>query len=98
MDIDDIKIQEAVAQTEILRVPKQSLTTFGTTNIYYYLVTEPAYAEIVPNTKETVVREGRVIAEKPRIVTPYYLSALEGFSENARRYFDYLIKTYGHEA
>ena len=98
MDIDDVKIQEAVAQTEILRAPKQSLTTFGTTNIYYYLVTEPAYKELVPNTVETVVREGRVIAEKPRIVTPYYLSSLEGFTENARRYFDYLIKTYGHRA
>ena len=96
MDIDDVKIQEAVEQTEILRAPKQSLTTFGTTNIYYYLVTEPAYAELAPNTKETVVREGRVIAEKPRIVTPYYLSSLEGFSDNARRYFDYLIKSYGH--
>jgi hypothetical protein len=38
--------------------------------IYYYLVTEPAYAALIPNTKETVVREGRIIAEKPRIVTP----------------------------
>jgi hypothetical protein len=96
MDIDDAKITEAVERTEILRLPKQSLTTFGTTNIYYYLVTEPAYAELTPNTTETVVREGRVIAEKPIIVTPYYLSSLEGFSENARRYFDYLIKNYGN--
>ena len=96
MDIDEAKIKEAVERTEILRVPKQNLTTFGTTNIYYYLVTEPAYAELSPNTTETVVREGRVIAEKPRIVTPYYLSSLEGFSDNARRYFDYLIQTYGH--
>ena len=96
MDIDDIKIQEAVERSEILRAPKQSLTTFGTTNIYYYLVTEPAYAELAPNTKETVIREGRVIAEKPRIVTPYYLSSLEGFSDNARRYFDSLVQQYGH--
>ena len=95
MDIDDVKIQEAVEHTEILRAPKQSLTTFGTTNIYYYLVTEPAYAEFTPNTIETVVREGRVIAEKPRIVTPYYLSSLEGFSNNARRYFESLLQTYG---
>ena len=98
MGIDDVKIKEAVERTEILRAPKQNLTTFGTTNIYYYLVTEPAYAELAPNTTETVVREGRVIAEKPRIVTPYYLSSLEGFSDNARRYFDYLIKTFGHNA
>jgi len=33
MDIDDDKMQEAVEHTEILRAPKQSLTTFGTTNI-----------------------------------------------------------------
>jgi hypothetical protein len=98
MDFDDEKMQQAVEQTEILRVPKRSLTTFGTTNIYYYLVTEPVYAELIPNTRETVVREGRVIAEKPRIVTPYYLSSLEGFSDNARRYFDALIQTYGHSA
>jgi hypothetical protein len=96
LDIDDEKMQEAVEHTEILRAPKQSLTTFGTTNIYYYLVTEPAYAELIPNTKETVVREGRVIAEKPRIVTPYYLSSLEGFSDSAHRYFNHLIQTYGH--
>ena len=95
MDIDDQKMREAVEYTEILRVPKQSLTTFGTTNIYYYLVTEPAYAELVSNTRETVVREGRVIAEKPRIVTPYYLSSLEGFSDDAHRYLDHLIQTYG---
>jgi hypothetical protein len=96
MDIDDAKIKEAVARTEILRVPRQNLATFGTTNIYYYLVTEPVYAEPAANPTETVIREGRVIAEKPKIVTPYYLSSLEGFSANARRYFDYLIKTYGH--
>jgi hypothetical protein len=96
MDIDDAKIQEAVGRTEVLRFPRQSLTTFGTTNIYYYLVTEPAYLELAPNTSETVVREGRVIAEKPKIVTPYYLSSLEGFSDNARRYFDSLVQMYGH--
>jgi len=33
MDIDDEKIREAVERTEILRAPKQSLSTFGTTNI-----------------------------------------------------------------
>jgi len=98
MDIDDEKIREAVERTEILRAPKQSLSTFGTTNIYYYLVTEPVYSELVKNVTETVVREGRVIAEKPRIVTPYYLSRLEGFSPEARRYFDELIEAHGSNA
>ena len=95
MDIDDQRIREAVERTEILRAPRQSLLTFGTTNIYYYLVTEPVYSELIQNITETVVREGRVIAEKPRIVTPYYLSGLEGFSSDASKYFDALIKAYG---
>ena len=98
MDIDDERIRCAVQHTEILRVPKQSLSTFGTTNIYYYLVTEPAYSELVKNVTETVIREGRVIAERPRIVTPYYLSRLEGFSSEARRYFEALISTHGGDA
>ena len=98
MDIDDERIRHAVSSTEILRLPRQSLATFGTTNIYYYLVTEPSYSELVNNVTETVVREGRVITEKPRIVTPYYLSRLEGFSQDARKYFEMLIKTYGPHA
>lgn len=98
MDIEDERIRDAVNHTEILRPPKQSLATFGTTNIYYYLVTKPAYAELIKNVTETVVREGRVIAEKPRIVTPYYLSRLEGFSSEAKRYFNMLMRTHGPNA
>ncbi|MFC1974694.1 hypothetical protein ACFLVA_01620, partial [Chloroflexota bacterium] len=98
MGIDDEKIEYAVRHTEILRPPKQSLATFGTTNIHYYLVTEPAYSELLEHITETVVREGRVIAERPRIVTPYYLSRLEGFSSEARRYFGALVKAHGPNA
>jgi hypothetical protein len=98
MDIEDERIREAVRLTQILRPPKRSLATFGTTNIHYYLVTEPAYSELVESGNETVVREGKVIAERPRIVTPYYLSHLEGFSSEAKRYLDMLTKTYGANA
>ena len=98
MDIDDERIREAVRHTETLRLPKQSLATFGTTNIYYYLVTEPAYKELVENVAETVIREGRVVAQKPRVVTPYYLSRLQGFSTEARRYFDTLTRQHGADA
>ena len=95
MDIDNERIREAVRHTETLRLPKQRLTTFGTTNIYYYLVTEPVYAELVNSVSETVVREGRIIAEKPRVVTPYYLSRLQGFGAEARKYFDTLFREHG---
>ena len=98
MDIDDDRIEHAVKHTEILRLPKQNLATFGTTNIYYYLLTEPAYSELTKDVSETVVREGRVIAERPKIVTPYYLSQLEGFSPEARKYFDMLVKAHSFDA
>ncbi len=98
MDIEDDRIEYAVGRTKILRLPKQSLATFGTTNIYYYLVTEPVYSELVKEGTETVIREGRVITERPRIVTPYYLSRLEGFSADARRYFDMLVRVHGADA
>ncbi len=95
MEIDDEKIRGAVRRTRILRAPKQSLQTFGTTNIRYYLVTEPVYAELDREVSETVIREGKVIAEKPKIVTPYYLSQLEGFSAEARKYFEALVSEHG---
>ena len=90
MDLSDERIRDAVRNTKILRPPKQSLATFGTTNIYYYLLTEPVYKDMVEDAGETVIREGRVIAQKPKVVTPYYLSQLEGFSSEARRYLEML--------
>jgi hypothetical protein len=35
-----------------------------------------------------------VIAERPRIVTPSYLSRVQGFSAEARKYFEMLINNY----
>jgi hypothetical protein len=90
MEIDE-KIQYTIAHTEVLRPPKQSLATFGITNIYYYLVTE-----LMESTN--IVREGRVIAAKPKIVTPAYLINLEGFSSQARRFIEMMAEKYPHEA
>ncbi len=95
MDINGERIKYVVKHTEILRPPKQTISTFGVTNIYYYLVTEPVYSELTKDVIETVIREGRVVAERPRVVTPYYLSQLEGFSLEARKYFDMLVKIHG---
>ena len=95
MPTDDERIREAVEQTEILRSPKQSLYSFGVTSLNYYLVTEPVYAEPSGKSQETVIREGKVIAEKPKIVTPYYLSRLEGFSPDAKKYFESLLQERG---
>src|SRR3989304_4400464 len=98
MDTDNERIEHAARNTEILRHPRQHLATFGVTNIYYYIITEPTYTEITHDTNETVIREGRVIAERPQIVTPYYLTHLEGFSYDARRYFEMLLQSHGPDA
>jgi hypothetical protein len=98
MSSDEERIKAAVRNTEILRLPKRNLSTFGATNIYYYLVAEPAYAEVVKSSAETVIREGRVVAERPRIVTPYYLSRLQGFSTEAKKYFEMLLSTHESNA
>jgi hypothetical protein len=95
MQIDDEKIKYAVSATQIVRAPKQNLYTFGTTNIAYFLLSQPSYTDSKEGNEETVVREGKVIAERPRIVTPYYLSRLEGFGTEARQYFESLLNEYG---
>ena len=91
------RIEYAARHTEIIRHPRQHLATFGITNIYYYILSEPTYSEMSPET-ETVIREGRVIAERPKIVTPYYLSHLEGFSYDARQYFEKMMMMHGPSA
>jgi len=95
MSTDDARIEYAISHTQVLRPPKQTLSTFGTTNIYYYLLTEPSYKELVEGEEETVVREGRVRAERPRVVTPSYLINVEGFSEHAKRYLEMIAREYG---
>jgi len=99
--VDDSLIFKAVANTRILRPPKQRLATFGITNIDYYLLTTPSYHVEdgdASSPAETVIREGKVIVQQPRIVTPYYLSRLEGFSDEAKRYFSLLVDRYGSQA
>jgi len=93
---DEEKLAQAIKRTVILRRPRQALSTFGATTINYYVVSSPTYDE--SEGSETVVRTGRVIANRPHIVTPYYLSRLDGFSSDARSYFRKLIDMYGPDA
>ena len=93
---DEEKLKWALGLTQVLRPTKQALATFGVTNIEYYLVTQPAYAD--DGAEETVVRRGRVVANRPHIVTPHYLSQAEGFSADARRYLARLMAEHGPHA
>ncbi|MFC1929889.1 hypothetical protein ACFLW6_03395 [Chloroflexota bacterium] len=98
MDINEERIEQAARNTQVMRHPRQSLSTFGVTNVQYYMVTESSYSELTGGVTETVIREGRVVAQRPRIVTPYYLANLEGFSSDARKYFHMLVDKYGSDS
>ena len=89
MEMDE-RIQDALRRTSVVRPPRNSLATFGTTSVSYHLITE--ISEMV-----NVVREGRVVAEKPRIVTAGYLVSLEGFSEPARRFIETMAREFPRE-
>ncbi len=84
MGADD-KIKHALEQTELIRAPRRELDTFGSSVIDYYVVTE-----LVGNL--SVVRDGKVIAERPKIVTPAYLVNVEGFSEQAKKYISMMAR------
>jgi len=84
MNMDE-RIRYAVEHTELIRPPQQHLATFGATALKYYVVT--GLAENL-----SVVRDGKVIAERPRIVTPSYLVKLEGFSEESRKYLSIMAR------
>ena len=85
----------AIEQTWVVRFPKQHLATFGSTNISYYVVTEPIYRENDDAKHEGVVRTGRVRADRPTVVTPTYALNLSGFSPEAYDYFNEISRESG---
>jgi len=77
----------AVNNTEIVLMPSRHLETFGTTVLHYHLV-----SELMDTVGQIRIREGRMRASQPRIITPeaYAKTFLEGFGEEAQRYIEWL--------
>ena len=92
---DELDWIRAAEQTWVVRYPAQKLATFGITSLSYYVVTEPIYRDLQPDSREGVVRTGKVVAEEPSIVTPYYAMNLEGFSPEAYSYLEYVSNQHG---
>ena len=70
----------AVHNTQIVHVPSRALETFGETRIHYYHLAE------LPDVPGKVrVREGRLEAHKPLLITPeaYVQEEMSGFGEQA---------------
>ena len=95
MEEADNRIAQALRLTHVVRRPKQHLATFGITNLHYYMVTEPAYSDLVPGDAESVVREGIVVSQRPMIVTPTYMLNLVGFGNEASRYMESVAQRFG---
>ncbi|MBM4144363.1 MAG: hypothetical protein FJ225_12345 [Lentisphaerae bacterium] len=77
----------AVNNTRIALMPSRHLETFGTTVLHYHLV-----SALMDTVNQTRVREGRIQANRPQIITPeaYSRTILEGFGDEARNYVDWL--------
>lgn len=77
----------AVQNTNIVHHPSRALETFGATRINYRHL-----AELPDNPGKIRIREGRLEAHQPAIITPeaYAQQEMEGFGEEARKYLDFL--------
>ncbi|MCE9616213.1 MAG: hypothetical protein K8T26_18220 [Lentisphaerae bacterium] len=77
----------AVNNTEIVVMPTRHLETFGTTVLHYHLI-----SELMDAVGQVRIREGRMLASQPQIITPqaYSKTLLEGFGEEAGKYVEWL--------
>jgi len=75
----------ALENTKVIYPPQRRLETFGTTVLNYHLITEEMDA-----VNRMRVREGRIHAQKPELVTPdgFAKLLLDGFGEKAEKYAD----------
>jgi len=77
MDIESLW-DKARSQTEILRMRLQDLATFDTTAVPYIFL-----GESMVNPGDTVVRQGKVLIDRPAIMLPKWSPQFEGFEFDA---------------
>ena len=85
------RIKYTLDNTEIIKPPTQLLDVYKSTTIHYYLLTDPVYSDFIKQ-KETVIREGGITWEQPRIITSSYLLRMEGFSREAKEAFHIMAR------
>ncbi|MCL4386160.1 MAG: hypothetical protein M1326_07590 [Cyanobacteria bacterium] len=88
----DDKIRFALENTEIIKQPKKFLATYESTTVHYYILAVPFYLEFEGKSleSETIIREGRITWQKPKLITPSYILRMEGFSDEAKKAFEIL--------
>jgi len=85
MRADDFEY--AIDNTQVIVAPEQQIATFGSTSFHFYLI-----SELMDRVDQVRVRNGKIQAERPQIVTPEHFRRLllEGFGEKAQRYAEQL--------
>ncbi|MDP9004665.1 MAG: hypothetical protein M3N12_07730 [Verrucomicrobiota bacterium] len=77
--------QYAIENTRVILAPEGKIASFGNTSFRFYLI-----SELMDQVNAIRVRDGRIHAERPQILTPehYCRLLLEGFGEKAQKYVD----------
>jgi len=77
----------AIENTQVILAPQSQIATFGSTSFHFYLV-----SELMDRVNEVRVRDGKIHADRPQILTPEHFSRLlpDGFGDKAQRYVDQL--------
>jgi hypothetical protein len=85
--LSEDSFQYAIENTRVVRAPEQRIQTFGTTSFRFFLV-----SELMDSVNQVRVRDGRLHAERPLLITPEHLRphALEGFGEKAEEFLGWL--------
>ena len=85
--LNEDAVQYAIENTRVLHAPQRQIATFGQTTFRFYLVTE-----LMDNVNQVRVRDGRIHADRPQIITPgqYQNMLLEGFGDRAEDFVDWL--------
>lgn len=80
-------IQYAIENTQVIVAPQRRIATFGDTSFRFFLVTE-----LMDEVNQVRVRDGRLHAERPQIITPGHIQRMlvEGFGENAEEFAGWL--------
>ena len=77
----------AIENTQVILAPEHRIATFGSTSFRFYLI-----SELMDRVNQVRVRDGRIHADRPQILTPdnFTRLLLEGFGEKAQSYVDQL--------
>lgn len=90
--VNHAKMKKIFDQIRVVRAPRRRLSTFGSSRIEYYLITDVAGFH-----DRSRLRTGIVTAERPNIITPDMIRhRFDGFGKAAKEHAEWLMGQYGN--